>query len=354
MADRFGIPTALVEAACLGHDLGHPPFGHTGEEALNECMKDHGGFEGNAQSFHIVTKLEQKHPDYDGLDLCRETLLALIKYPYSRAASYGKYLYEEDANVYGEWLYAGSGHTLVTNRTATPTRTIACQLMDWSDDIAYSVHDLEDGIVTGYLQPATWTSEPFLEALHRSVTGAPIKWQDGPPSQQEIADYVRPLYDRFAPWAPDVPMDVIREATREYIDKFVSAGEVTAGSEVRSSFDFRLEVPEEIRVENQVLKSITFEFILRDPRTVQIFHKGEKIIGRLFKELYDNARARDRKDRFMLFPRRLRGALEVDRDNASILARHVCDYIASMTEGQALRLYSRLFDPHSGSADATP
>lgn len=355
MADRFGVPTALVEAACLGHDLGHPPFGHTGEQALNRCMEDHGGYEGNAQSFHIVTKLEQKHPDYDGLDLTRETLLALVKYPYRKGADHGKYLYEEDAQVYEKWLYEGSERRLLTDASHPEPRTIACQLMDWSDDIAYSVHDLEDGIVTGYLQPATWQTDGFLETLHKSVRNAPIKWQEGPPTQDEIAAYVRPLHDRLASGAPDVPMDVIRETTRHYIDKFVGAADIRVDDDVTTSFDFQLDIPEEIRVENQVLKSITFEYILRDPRTVQIFHKGEKIVGRLFKELYANAMAKQRKDRFLLFPRWLRGQLEVDRDNASALARIVADYIASLTEGQALRLYSRLFEPFSQAAgDSAP
>src|SRR5438270_1970431 len=98
VADRFSVPSSLVEAACLGHDLGHPPFGHTGEQALDDLMKEHRSqFEGNAQSFRIVTWLEQKSKDYEGLDLCRATLLALLKYPYRLAARYSKYLYDEDA-----------------------------------------------------------------------------------------------------------------------------------------------------------------------------------------------------------------------------------------------------------------
>jgi len=344
LADRFGVPTPLVEAACLGHDLGHPPFGHTGEQALDACMEKHGGFEGNAQSLHIVTRLEEKHPDYNGLDLCRATLLGLLKYPYQRAAETGKYLYEDDAKVYGEWLFKGSDRALLSAPTDHPPRTIACQLMDWSDDVAYSVHDLEDGIVSGYLQPATWGSDAFLKELHRSVTSAPIKWKTGPPSEEEILGYLKPLYERFARWAPDIPQDVIREATRFYIDKFARAPTLSTEGAVETSFDFTLEIPEEIRIENQVLKSITFEYIIRDPRTVQIFHKGEKIITRLFDELYANT-SPGRTDRFLLFPRRLRAQLATKRDDASGLARMVCDYIASMTEGQALRLYSRLFEP---------
>jgi dGTPase len=354
LANRFGVPPALVEAACLAHDLGHPPFGHTGEEALNSVMDAHGGFEGNAQSFHIVTKLEQKHPDYDGLDLCRGTLLGLIKYPFRRG--YGsKYIYEEDASVYADWLYEGTDLSLLTEPDGTrPPRTIAAQLMDWADDIAYSVHDLEDGILSGYLQPTTWNTDGFLKAVHRGVRSAPINWQDGPPSEDEVAAYVRPLFDAYAKWAPDIPMDVIRETSRGYIDKFARAGTVTQGADAKTSFDFELSIPEPIRVENQVLKSITFEFIIRDHRTVQIFHKGETIVLRLFEELLENATTRQRKDRFLLFPRPLRERLAIDRDNQSALARLVCDYIASMTEGQALRLYRRLFEPFTASEGTLP
>jgi dGTPase len=354
LAERFGVPSSLVEAACLGHDLGHPPFGHTGEDALNSVMDAHGGFEGNAQSFHIVTKLEQKHPDYEGLDLCRGTLLGLVKYPYRRGAD-SKYIYEEDASVYADWLYEGTGLSLLTERTdEAPPRTIAAQLMDWADDIAYSVHDLEDGILSGYLQPATWNSDGFLRAVYRSVRAAPIRWQNGPPSEDDVAGYVRPLVDAYAKWAPDIPMDVIRETSRSYIDKFARAGEVEHTGTTGSSFDFQLVVPEAIRVENQVLKSITFEFIIRDHRTVQIFHKGEQIVLRVFEELLENATTRQRSDRFLLFPRPLRDRLTIDRDNQSALARLVCDYVASMTEGQALRLYSRLFEPFSASEGTLP
>jgi dGTPase len=226
--------------------------------------------------------------------------------------------------------------------------------MDWADDIAYSVHDLEDGILSGYLQPAIWGSDPFLRNVHSNVLRAPIKWQDGPPSEREVASYIKPLYDRYAKWAPDIPMDLIRETSRKYIDKFQRAGDVEVIEEGATSFDFRLNLPEEVRVENQVLKSITFEYILRDPRTLQIFHKGERIILKLFEELWTNATKRDRRDQFLLFPRGLRPQLAMERDNQSALARVVCDHIASMTEGQALRLYARLFAPFSASEGTPP
>jgi dGTPase len=353
LATRFGVPTTLVEAACLGHDLGHPPFGHTGEHTLNQLMTKHGGFEGNAQSIRIVTTLERKHPDYNGLDLCRGTLLGLIKYPYRRGAG-DKYLYDEDAQAYGAWLYEDTGHSLLDAKQDDPPRTIAAQLMDWSDDIAYSVHDLEDGILSGYLQPTTWQSDKFLSAIHESIRRAPIKWQKGPPPEQQVAGYVAELYDWLSKWGPDIPMDVIREMSRHYIDDFARACDVEVLGDAKTSFDFRLTIPEDTYIHNQVLKAITFEFIIRDPRTVQIFHKGEHIIRRLFDELFENASDDAREDRFLLFPRDLRDRLKVQRDNQSALARFVCDHIASMTEGQALRLYARLFEPFSATEGTLP
>jgi len=348
LAKTLGVPGSLVEAACLGHDLGHPPFGHTGEDALDRLMEKHGGFEGNAQSFRIVTRLEQKHPDYEGLDLCRASVLGLIKYPFRRGAN-GKYLYGDDADAYEEWLFKGTGLRLLTEASNhAPPRTLPCQIMDWADDIAYSVHDLEDGVASGYLRPATWDSDRFVETIWRSVCGAPIRFQDGPPSQDTVAGHLDGLARELAPWEPEIPKDIMREVTRSYIDKFASAVDVECPKKVATSFDFQLRIPEEIRIENQVLKSITIEYILRDDRTAALFHKGEEIITRLFEALFDSTQAPAR-HRFLLFPRSMRPDLDSDRDNQSALARATCDHIASMTEGQALTLYSRLFEPAGGS-----
>jgi dGTPase len=373
MAQRCGVNDSLVEAACLGHDLGHPPFGHTGEEVLAELMAevhgvlraeagsgeaddpelDPGSFEGNAQSFRLVTRLEQKSAGYNGLDLCRATLLALIKYPYRREAGYTKFLYDDDVADYGEWLYEGSGHSLLDCYEAgeDPPRTLPCELMDWADDIAYSVHDLEDGIASEMLQPWRWDTESFIEEICEMTASAPVRWADGsPPSHDTVAPIVEELTTRLTgplDQAETVPLDVIRDVTRHYIDRFATAIRVTKRGDGETLFDWDLEVDEEIRIENQVLKSITFAFVINDAETRRLAFKGKEILRRLFGALYENAVSEKFGERLMLFPRTMRG--DLDTLSRAQAARRVCDYLASMTEGQALRLYSQLFEPSAAA-----
>jgi dGTPase len=160
----FGCDPDIVEAACLAHDLGHPPFGHTGESVLNQIAAGCGGFEGNAQSLRLLTRLEPKSfaPDDPptgsggpsepgrsvGLNLTRATLDAVLKYPWYRPAEavpaartpFG--VYSDDAEVF-DWVRAGAPDR---------RRGFEAQVMDWSDDVAYSVHDLEDGINAGHIE----------------------------------------------------------------------------------------------------------------------------------------------------------------------------------------------------------
>jgi dGTPase len=349
LALRFAVPESLVEGVCLGHDLGHPPFGHTGEQALNACMEHHGGFEGNAQTFRIVTRLEEKSTEYRGLDLTRATLLGLIKYPYTRAVGASKYIYDDDVASMADWLYRDSGHGLLDAPDDDPPRTIVCDLMDWADDVAYSVHDLEDGLTAGILRPELWTEEEFVDTVLASATSPRIKWADDPPGRDEVAAVLKDAMDRFRQVAPVIHTDVIREVTRYYINRFANAGEIQQRGEGMSLFDYRLEIPREIRIENQVLKAITFEYVIRDERTTTFIHKGKVIVTDLWEELFGNAQDPDRIERNTLLPRAMRRDLANAFGDQSRLARIVCDYIASMTEGQAISLYGRLFETTGGS-----
>lgn len=356
MALRFKVPESLVEAACLGHDLGHPPFGHTGEEVLaarmnkvsDDLKEDTGSFEGNAQSFRLVTRLEQKSAGYVGLDLSRATLLGLLKYPYRRDAGLPKFLYQDDAEAYTEWLFDGSGHTLLEEvpSSGEPPRTFPCQVMDWADDIAYSVHDLEDGIASEMLQPWRWRTDAFIAEVTAGLQTAPIRWGSGtPPNADEVAPVIDDLASRLTERlheSESVPLDVMRDVTRHYINKFANAPTLKVTGPGSSQFDFQLDIPEEIRIENQILKTITFEFVVNDAETRRLSFKGQEILRRLFRALYRNLRRRDR-SRLLLFPRSMRPGLETLSESQA--ARAVCDYLASMTEGQALSLYAHLFEP---------
>ena len=155
MAVEFGIDPDIVDTACLAHDLGHPPFGHNGEKGLNEWAKDFGGFEGNAQTLRLLTRIEQKVYSKEGvafgLNLTRASLDASCKYPWTRefavqdtgadrSIKFG--VYQDDVPVF-EWLRLGAKERV---------KCFEAQIMDFSDDVAYSVHDFEDAVVEGFIK----------------------------------------------------------------------------------------------------------------------------------------------------------------------------------------------------------
>lgn len=143
IGQALGADADLVDAACLAHDLGHPPFGHNGETALDALAGPCGGFEGNAQSLRLLTRLEVKIPGA-GLNLTRATLDAATKYPWPRLPDTSKYgVYADDLPVF-EWLRSGAKQGL---------RCVEAEVMDWADDVAYSVHDYEDGVHAGHIAP---------------------------------------------------------------------------------------------------------------------------------------------------------------------------------------------------------
>lgn len=186
MAVEFGIDADIVDTACLAHDLGHPPFGHNGEKGLNEWAKDFGGFEGNAQTLRLLTRIEQKVYSKDGvafgLNLTRASLDASCKYPWTRefavqdsgadrSIKFG--VYEDDVPVF-EWLRIGAKDRV---------KCFEAQIMDFSDDVAYSVHDFEDAVVEGFIK---------LEELRGSSQEAAIvkeieRWNGGNISTDNLA-----------------------------------------------------------------------------------------------------------------------------------------------------------------------
>jgi dGTPase len=177
LGKALGCDPDLVETACLAHDLGHPPFGHTGEAALAEVTAGIGGFEGNAQSLRILTRLEAKTfvPDGDsagrsaGLNLTRAALDASCKYPWGRDVDARKFgVYDDDRDVF-DWLREGA---------PDGRKCLEAQVMDWSDDIAYSVHDLEDAIHAGHLALAELSNPDERSAL---ASLAAARWSDGTP-----------------------------------------------------------------------------------------------------------------------------------------------------------------------------
>jgi dGTP triphosphohydrolase len=166
------------------------------------------------------------------------------------------------------------------------------------------------------------------------------------------------LAEPFLACGIDIPRDVIREFTREKIDLFATTGEVKEIGHGDTIFDFKFDIPEDVRLLNQVMKAITFEFVIFDHRTTSVAFKGTEVLTRLFTSLQQNAlgdqgdesdgRSKARVDRYLLFPRGERDEVKSLADDPALVSRYVCDYLASMTEGQAMGLYARLFEPMAG------
>jgi dGTPase len=186
MAVEFGIDPDIVDTACLAHDLGHPPFGHNGEKGLNDWAKDFGGFEGNAQTLRILTRIEQKVYSKDGvafgLNLTRASLDASCKYPWTRdfavqdsgadrSIKFG--VYEDDVPVF-EWLRQGA-----TDRV----KCFEAQIMDFSDDVAYSVHDFEDAVVENFIKLQEIKGSKQEEAIIKEIA----RWNGETISSDDLA-----------------------------------------------------------------------------------------------------------------------------------------------------------------------
>lgn len=257
----LGCDPNLVETACLAHDLGHPPFGHNGESALNEAAASIGGFEGNAQSFRLLTRLEAKTISDDGrsagLNLTRASLDAATKYPWPRRADTAKFgVYADDLDVFA-WM-----------RSAAPDerRCLEAQVMDWADDVAYSVHDLEDGVQAGYIK---------LEELAHSSAWADVidvaiqlYLPDG-----EAAEFERAAeaLTRLECWPTQYDgtlgsLAALKNLTSHLIGRFCQAAEAATreayGRSALTRYAADLVVPRSTRVECALLKAATAHYVM--------------------------------------------------------------------------------------------
>ncbi|MFI5757057.1 deoxyguanosinetriphosphate triphosphohydrolase [Streptomyces sp. NPDC051569] len=270
----LGCDPDLVEAACLSHDMGHPPFGHNGEQALNEFAGDCGGFEGNAQSLRLLTRIEPKRfvraPDGSGdlvsvgLNLTRAALDAATKYPWPRGAhptqpgsvKFG--VYEDDLPVFA-WARLGAP----ADRTC-----FEAQVMDWSDDVAYSVHDFEDGLHAGHIDPAALSSEAERRAIWSVAIGRYVPADTDP---QELSDALdRLIGQEWWPHGYDgsaVAQGRLKDATSQLIGRFCLAAESATrqayGPGPLTRYAAELVVPREARDECAVLKAVADRYVMQ-------------------------------------------------------------------------------------------
>lgn len=354
-----------VEASCLAHDLGHPPFGHIAEKALNEVagayVGDDGGFEGNAQSFRIITRLAQRAGG-GGLDLTRQTLDGVLKYPWrwwredplgKRERKWGYYVEDGDAFDFVRKYYSSTDET-----RALPERSVEATIMDWADDLTYAVHDLDD-FIRAELIPlhrlADENDDEFkrLERLmEETKSAAPKSW---PP--YEVADLLKAVQTVAAGVGPTGSYQHTRAARRdmrrfgsELITRYLSAFTVT---DEPASGNVRVRVDDEIECEVEALKTLVRVYVVGRPSLAVVQHGQQRVIRGLFEYYFDASRAGRCGDRRM-FPPGVKEVLDSSSNDAAPRARIVVDMISGFTETTAIQLYNRLAGGWTASAlDAT-
>jgi dGTPase len=329
----LGCDPDLVDAACLAHDLGHPPFGHNGESALAVLAAGCGGFEGNAQSLRLLTRLETKVPRA-GLNLARATLDATLKYPWiagegpAGTAKYGAY--DEDAEVFG-WIRCG----------APPGRVcLEGQVMDWADDVAYSVHDLEDGLHAGLITMAGLRDPGQREA----VTELTVTSYCDPGSV--TAGELGEVFDRLLEldcW-PDGfdggpgSLAALKKLTSDLIGRFCQSAQaatlaVSGGGGGLTRYAADLVVPRAQRLECALLKGVTACYVMSRPGVAAAQAAERDLVVELASAIEAGAPG-------TLDPV-LRPAWEV-AGSAQARRRVVIDQVASLTDTSARAWHERL------------
>ncbi|WP_412540154.1 deoxyguanosinetriphosphate triphosphohydrolase [Longispora sp. K20-0274] len=339
MGERLGCDPDVVDTACLAHDLGHPPFGHNGEDALHAVASGCGGFEGNAQTLRVVARLEAKVPGA-GLNLTRATLDAICKYPWRRRPGTRKFgVYADDAAVF-DWVRSAlpALSAPVGGGPDDDRRSLEAQVMDWSDDVAYSVHDVEDGIHGGFIALGGLADPDERAALCLDVADE---------YSPEDPSYLRPVLDALLADPVLAPLtrydgshgaqETLKRATSVLTGRFVatavSATREEFGDKPLSRYAADLVVPRETRAQCALLKGLALRYVMRRPGAEPGYARQRELLSELVHGL--TVRSPDMLD--PVFAPLWRAA----PDDAARL-RVVIDQVASLTDPGAVVWHRRV------------
>lgn len=351
----------LIQAIACTHDLGHPPFGHGGEVALNYCMRENGGFEGNGQTLRILSKLEKFSKDH-GSDLTRETLLGVLKYPVSytkvknplqtpkmiektsgipildRSSSKPPKCYMDSEETVVDWILSplsSDDRDLFQTYTETADahykanhKSFACSIMDLADDISFGIHDMEDSIALRLV-----TKEQFHEYVPAEAC-------------QSFLDYLNSKYP--GKYGNDIYEELINQLfsdgnkRKHQINRILNF--VIPSIEIDEKTDFteprlryRAKLPEDVSVFVKALKQFIRERVILSPSVQHLEMKGQMMVISVFEVIKSDPKSFLPEDFYSLFKK------------ASDPLRVICDYVAGMTDSHLLKTYERLFAPRMGS-----
>ncbi len=330
LGEALGADPDLMEGACLAHDLGHPPFGHNGEDALNELSFDAGGFEGNAQSLRLLIRLEAKTVDSEGrsvgLNLTRASLDAATKYPWPRATNLRKFgVYDDDQEIF-QWIRHGA---------AEGVQSMEAQIMDWSDDVAYSVHDLEDAIVSGQVT---------LEGLQGDLEKIYAMAKSGylPDITEAEAMTALTNLQALSCWPSTYDgshrnLARLKDLASQLIGRFALAAESATrdqyGDGNLTRYSANLVVPRDQRVEVALLKAMAGHYVISAESSQKRYAEQQVIIKELVDMVYSGGE--EALESFFLEDWR-RAATDAQRLRVAI------DQIASLTDPGAYALHKKL------------
>jgi len=329
---EFYIDPDLVEAVCLAHDLGHPPFGHGGESTLNRLMRNFGGFEGNAQTLRVLTAIIYAvGPRRAGMNPTRALLDGVMKY---------KTLLRQAQNPERYFLYDGQESCLgfVFDRRPFPAdlppgetlnrfRSVECQIMDWADDTAYSLHDVIDGVHARFITPARlekWASEHSLSKTEALLLDGILTAVEGGTVERTFSRKIG---------------DFIAACRLKERNNFMS--------DLTNRYRYELEVDQAIRAEAGFYKKVASDIVFDSPQLQQLRYKLNYILERIFLALAQNYSAAAAPP-FQLLPETTH-RMVLQAPGEAERMRIICDHVAGMTDGYAIRAYRRLFDPGFGS-----
>lgn len=324
--DNFFVDPDLVEAICLTHDLGHSPFGHAGERTLHHLMKQYGGFEGNAQSLHII--VDTIYPGLDsrrGMNPTRAFMDGIFKY---------KRLFKEDPEALNQFIYDEQAYlrTFVLGEIDPDKisdlnhfRSLECEIMDWADDSAYCLNDLVDSINAGFLR---------FERVQR--------WAECQNLRGEQAQHAETV------------LSAIRERKAESrfskkIGAFIRSCSLsersTSALTNTNRYRFHLLIDPAVRIEADFYKRLSQELVFDHSQLHQLERKGRVILEGIFEAFSESYLSQSG---LRIMPESFDRIIRLKNDRRA-RARVLCDYIAGMTDGFAIRTYKRLFDPGFGS-----
>ncbi|MFM2598858.1 anti-phage deoxyguanosine triphosphatase [Vibrio fortis] len=345
---------SLIDSLCLAHDIGHPPYGHGGEVALNYMMRDHGGFEGNAQTFRIVTQLEP-YTEHHGMNLSRRTLLGLIKYPsliskvkatsmpepvkhqrQLRAKDWmpAKGIYDHDKALF-EWVLAPlsehdqaliqqprKSHVEPFEHNKTRFKSLDCSIMELADDIAYGVHDLEDAIVLGSVTKTQW-----MESAYPRLLEANDPWVT-----HHLDSITEMLFSGEQYRRKDAIGGIVNALLTSISIKPVDASFenplLSHNAYLEPSMDSTLDK----------LKHFVSEFVIQVPEVQVIEYKGQQIIMDMFEAFSA--------DPERLLPLAIKKQWQSHTEECRKM-RVIADYISSMTDDLAQKMHQQLFSAHT-------